>query len=618
MFATGSAAEQVSRSARRPGWPLRRSGWLTLLAAAILLTTACTPWREYFRNGFKVGPNFKPPPGPVAAHWIDANDPRVSSQTADLAQWWTVFNDPVLNALVQTAYRQNLTLKDAGYRVLQARAQLGIARGGLFPQTQAMNGDYYRQAISRDSANRSFVGQRFYDQWDYGFSLSWELDFWGRFRRMIEYAGDTMNASIENYNAALVTLVGDVATAYIQIRTLERQIELTQQNLRLQQETLVLAEARFRGGNTSDLDVEQARTIVNQTASQVPMLEISLRTANNQLCVLLGMPPEDLRKLLGPGAIPIAPKEAVAGVPADLLRRRPDVRQAEYAAAAQSAQIGVAMSELYPHISITGTLDYQSQSLRNLISPGSFQGTAGPTYTWNLLNYGRLFNNVRYQQALFQQLVVDYQNTVLSAAQEVENGMVTFVKSQEQAVALEASVVAAQEAVKIAVAQYRGGMVTFNWVAQLETTLVAEQNLLAQTRGQIAEGLVDVYRALGGGWELRLADPNGVPLLPAQLPPPTPGPPLQTLPQPALTPPPPCVPYGGPVTGENSPASKTSPPQLPAPPSAPPQPGGPPLPPPTPPAPPAGSQQPEQVPASPGQLPALPERLPPVNPGSGS
>jgi NodT family efflux transporter outer membrane factor (OMF) lipoprotein len=507
------SAHNASTGDFKPAWwrrtsRLRRSVWLTLLFGVALLSSSCTPWKEYFRNGFKVGPNFLRPPAPVASKWIDAADARVKSETGDLSRWWTVFNDPVLNSLVDSAYRQNLTLKDAGFRVLQTRAQFGIARGNFFPQTQTANGDYFRQGLSRNAANRGYIGQRFFDQHDLGFTLAWEVDFWGLFRRTIEYAGETMNASVENYDAVLVTLIGDVATTYVQIRTLERQIELTRQNAALQRETLVLATARFQGGTTTDLDVEQARTVVGQTEAEIPLLEISLRQANNHLCVLLGIPPEDLHQQLGTGEIPVAPPSVIAGIPADLLRRRPDVRQAERLAAAQSAQIGIAEAQFYPHISLTGTLDYQSQSLRNLISPGSFQGTVGPTYTWNILNYFRILNNVRYQDALFKQLVVDYQNTVLTAAQETENGMVTFVKSWDQAATLYDSVVAAQTAVIIAIAQYRGGMVDFNRVALLETTLVNQQNLLAQARGQIATGLIDVYRALGGGWELRVAAPT--------------------------------------------------------------------------------------------------------------
>ena len=291
----------------------------------------------------------------------------VDSETGDLSHWWTVFNDPVLNSLVQTAYRQNLTLKDAGYRVLQARAQLGIARGGLFPQTQAMNGDLLspgdqpqlgQSQLRRHSASTT--------SGTYGFTLSWELDFWGRFRRTIESAGNSMNASVENYDAVLVTLLGDVATAYVQIRTLAaRRSSSPRQN--------VLLAAGDAGAGRGPLPAaatprtwtsNRPARIVNQTAAQVPALEISLRMANNQLCVLLGIPPDDLQLLLGPGAIPDGAAGRGgrgAGRPVAAPARR---AQAEYAAAAQSAQIGVAESDFYPHISIVGTLDYQSQNLR--------------------------------------------------------------------------------------------------------------------------------------------------------------------------------------------------------------------------------------------------------------
>lgn len=472
------------------------------------MASGCTPWREYLRNGFKVGPNYCPPGAPVAPAWIDAQDHRLQPAQDDFYSWWTVFNDSHLNELIRTAYQQNLNLKVAGFRVLQARAQLGYARGNLFPQTQTMTGDAYREALSRNAANRSFVGQRFFDQFDYGFNLSWELDFWGRLRRAIESANESFYSSVENYDAVLVTLLGDVANAYIQIRTLEKQIAYTQANVELQSKTLVLAEARFKGGATSDLDVEQARTVLAQTKAQIPVLEISLRQSNNQLCILMGMPPEDLKACLGDGEIPTAPIDVAAGIPADLLRRRPDVKQAEHAAAAQSAQIGIAEAEFYPHISLIGQLDFSSQSLGNIYSPGSFQATLGPSYTWNIVNYGRILNNVKIQDALFNQLITTYQNQVLTAAAEVENGLVTFLKSQEQSRLQSEAVDAAKKAVELALVQYREGRVDFNRVAVLQQTLVQEQNLLAQANGQIATGLVNVYRALGGGWQIRL-EPDG-------------------------------------------------------------------------------------------------------------
>ena len=509
--AIGWSSAIAGRRRQRPDSRIVRICWSVLLFVMLLFTSGCTSWREYFSNGFKVGPNFSRPPAPVAPQWIDAADARVRSEGGDLSRWWTVFKDPVLDSLIDTAYRQNLTLRDAGFRILQARAQLGIAVGNVFPQTQNMSGDYLREAASKNTANRSFIATRFYDQWDYNFNLAWELDFWGRFRRMVESADQSLNVSIENYDAVLVTLLGDVATNYVLIRTLERQIELTRQNVALQGQTLTLANARFQGGTATDLDVEQAKTIMKQTEAQIPVLEIGLRMANNQLCVLLGTPPEDLHKLLGSGNIPTAPATAIVGIPADLIRRRPDVLEAEHAAAAQSAQVGVAEAQFYPHISLTGTLDYSAQKPGKLIEPGSLQGIVGPTYTWNLLNYFRILNNVKYQDALLQQLIVDYQNTVLVAAREVENGLVTYLKSQEETRSQAESVEAAQKAVEIALAQYRGGQVDFNRVAVLETALVQQQNILAQARGQIAIGLIQVYRALGGGWQFRIDPDNPTP-----------------------------------------------------------------------------------------------------------
>ena len=494
-----------------PAWH-RIGAWLHVYLLLVLGgTLGCTPWREYFANGFKVGPNFRRPPAPVASQWIDSRDSRVRAREADLRNWWTVFRDSTLDRLIDTAYRQNLNLRDASFRVLQARARLGISQGTLFPQTQTMNGDYERYAATRNTANRSFIAKRYYDQWDYGFNLLWEIDFWGRIRRMIESADEALNSSVENYDSVLVTLLGDVAFNYVQIRTLQRQIELTEQNVKLQYQTLTLADARFQGGTATDLDVEQARTVTKATEAQIPVLRIALRQANNQLCILMGMPPEDLEKIIGHGPIPTSPPQVVVGIPADLLRRRPDVRAAERLAAAQSAQIGIAEAEFYPHISLLGTLDYSTENLGKLIEPGSFSGTVGPIYSWNILNYFRILNNVRYQEALFQQLVVDYQIAVLNAAREAENGIVTYLQSQEQTRSQSESVDAANKAVEIALAQYRGGQVDFNRVAVVELQLVQQQNLLAQARGQIATGLINVFRALGGGWEIRFDPVHNLP-----------------------------------------------------------------------------------------------------------
>jgi NodT family efflux transporter outer membrane factor (OMF) lipoprotein len=481
---------------------------ITLFAISVL-SAGCTSPLEYIRNGFKVGPNYAKPPAPVANQWIDAADKRVRSETGDLSKWWTVFNDPVLDSLICFAYQQNLTVRVAGFRVLEARAQLLIDAGNLFPQKQQMTGDYTRTGLSERTAN-NFLSfgipgvRRWYSQWDYGFNLSWELDFWGRFRRAVESDVDTLDASIENYDAALVTLCGDLATAYVQYRTFQARIKYAEDNVELQRQTLEITEARFKAGTVSELDVAQARSTMEQTQATIPVLRISLRQSENQMCILLGIPPIELESKLGSAPIPVTPPEVVVGIPADLLRRRPDVRSAERQAAAQSAQIGVAESDFYPHIAITGTMGWSAQEFKDVFRSSAFNGTIGPSFQWNILNYGRVLNNVRLQDAKFQELVATYQNTVLSAAQEVENGIVTYLQSHEQVKYQAASTDDALKAVKLSLVQYKAGIVDFTRVTQLELNLVPLQDTLAQAQGEIATGLVQVYRGLGGGWQIRI------------------------------------------------------------------------------------------------------------------
>ena len=477
------------------------------VAAAGLQLPGCTSPREYVHNGFKVGPNYKRPPAPVAEHWIDVNDKRVRSEEWDDSYWWTVLNDPILNDLVQSAYRQNLTLREAGFRVLQARAELGIAVGEFFPQTQVMNGSVDSHGVSTNVANRVATPTRWFGQWNYGFGLAWELDFWGRFRRAIEAADDTLDASVEEYDDVLVTLVGDVATTYVQIRTLQQQIAYTQQTLGLQRESLAIATAKFKGGQTSEVDVNQGKSDVANTEALIEQQQISLRQLANALCVLLGVPPVDILRKLGEARIPTAPPEVIVGVPADLLRRRPDVRHAERLTAAQSAKIGIAEADFYPQISINATFGWSAQELKDLFAHGSFRELVGPSFQWPILNYGRILNNVRAQDAHFQELVAHYQNTVIKAGEEVENGLVTFLRSHKRARDELEAVKAEADAFKQALSQYKNGLVDYNRVVVIQDRLVQRQQTLADAQGQIVQGLIQVYRALGGGWQIRYDPP---------------------------------------------------------------------------------------------------------------
>ena len=397
-----------------------------------------------------------------------------------------------------------MTLRQAGYRVLEARLQLGIAQGFLFPQTQEAVGGYSRHSVSLQNPNAFATPTRFFSIYSLGFNMAWELDFWGRFRRAIEVADDNLDASVENYDDVLVTLVSDIAANYVQYRTSEQELVYIRTNIGIQEETFDIAQARFQGGQATELDVDQAQSNLAQTKSEVANREIELRTASNQLCILMGIPTEDLTQLLGKGSIPTAPREVALGVPADLVRRRPDVRRQERLAAAQCAEIGIAEADFYPAISILGSVGYSSRNFQDMFSSQAFNGAIGPQFQWKILNYNRIKNNVAFQEAKFEELVAGYQNSVLNAHVEVENGLVKFLWSQQRSIDLAESVDAAQKAVKVAITLYKAGATDFNRVALLQQNLVQQQILLARAMGQIGQGLIEVYKSLGGGWQLRL------------------------------------------------------------------------------------------------------------------
>jgi NodT family efflux transporter outer membrane factor (OMF) lipoprotein len=317
---------------------------------------------------------------------------------------------------------------------------------------------------------------------------------------------------VEDYDAALVTLFADVATNYVQYRVNQQRIKIARDNVRIQEGVLALASQKFQVGTTTRLDVEQARTVLEQTRSTIPAFEILLGQANDTLCTLVGSPPRDLAADLGPGPalgsspIPNTPAWVAAGIPADLLRRRPDVRSAERHVAAQSAQIGVAEADLYPTIFINGTLGWDAADFSQAFSNKSVLGLLIPGFRWNILNYGRILNNVRMQEATLQEMIATYQNQVLSAGREVQVPLRGYLKSREQSEDLARSVTAAKAATEVGVSQYRTGTIDFNRVFNLETTQVQQQDGLATAQGNIALNLIAVYRALGGGWELRLKD----------------------------------------------------------------------------------------------------------------
>ena len=461
-----------------------------------------------FPGCVRVGPDFKQPATGLAPDWTEIKDPRLNKDLPRDRDWWEYFQDPVLSRLISRAAGQNLTLRQAGLRVLEARAQLAQTAGQLFPQSQQVSGHIQYNRISERSLQAGFTGSQ-YGQSDVAFSAAWEIDFWGKYRRAIESAEASWLSTIDDYDSALVSLTADVADAYLLIRTLGKRIGIARQNVVVQEDNLKIVEARVRFGLTTDLDLEQARTALINTRSSIPVLETRLRQTQNALSLLLGLPPGDLSELLtGPGEIPVPPAQIAVGVPADLLRRRPDIRSLEQLARAQGARIGLAKADLYPAFSLSGffgflSTDVGQNHLTDLLRWDARTWQIGPSFQWNLFNFGRIKNNVRVQDARFEQQVTAYQNSVLKAQQEVENALAAYLKSQDRAALLAQGAEAARRALDLSLLQYREGAKDFTTVLIAQQTLLSQQDNLTDTLGTIALNLVAVYRALGGGWEIR-------------------------------------------------------------------------------------------------------------------
>jgi len=470
-----------------------RTGLIGSIAFAVLIA-GCTGPREWIAKGFKVGPDYCMPAVRFGQDWIDADDRRVLSNRVDHAAWWTTFNDPVLNQLVAEAYGQNLTLREAGARIREARALRGIVCGRRFPQAQDVSAAYSHNLSTGTGIDRHF------SVWNGSFNLAWEIDFWGRFRRAVEAADADLDASVFDYGDVVVTLVADVAATYVDIRTLQTRLVLVGRNVDNQRKTYQLTETRFLGGETSEIDVQQAKSSLAQTEAFVPQLEIALRQAQNQLCVLLGIPPQDITLRLGDGEIPTVAPEIALGIPAETLLQRPDVRRAERELAAQSALIGIAESDLYPQITLRGNVGVSANQFDELFRNGSSFGSVGPSLRWKILNYGRILGNIEFQEARFCQLLARYRQAVLLANAEAENAIIEFLKSQ---VRLESQLEAAEAAAKtndLITLKLIEGEADINRVFNVQNFKTQQEESAAVARGDVAQNLISICRALGGGW----------------------------------------------------------------------------------------------------------------------
>ncbi|MGD8342795.1 MAG: TolC family protein [Desulfobacterales bacterium] len=493
----------------KKGFPRRRATTLKLAAFGILAAvwlSGCT----------MVGPDFVKPEAPVQSEWIESRDPEIKTEPADYRDWWSVFNDPVLNSLVETAYQQNLPLQIAGLRIFQTRAQLGVLIGNVYPQQQQGRGGAEYNRLSKNSPNSLNVDDSFW-QYNAGFDVTWELDVWGKFRRAIESGVADLESSIADYDDILVSLTAEVARTYVLLRTFEERLEIARENVKIQQRSLEIAEIRFKAGAVTELDVVQAKSLLRNTEAFIPRFEAGIRQAKNALATLLGKLPGEIDHMLrGPGQIPRAPSQIVVDVPAELLRRRPDIQLAEYQIATQTPLIGVSKAELFPAFELFGSFGLLSSSSRNTQSGGrngsgfsdlfesdSFEFFGGPSFRWNLFNYGRINNRVRIEDAILQQLIVNYEDTVIKAQQEVEDSLVGFLRKQEEAGFLLGSVQASQRSVDLSLLQYKEGLVDYQRVLDTQRFLTDQQDIWTATRGDVILNLIGMYKAMGGGWQIR-------------------------------------------------------------------------------------------------------------------
>jgi NodT family efflux transporter outer membrane factor (OMF) lipoprotein len=467
------------------------------------LVSACAP----------VGPDFVRPDSEANEQWSDYAREEFQFAPQDAVEWWGVLNDPVLDQLVAAARQNNNNIRIAGLRVLEARAALGVALGNRYPQAQVLAGDATALGLSESNANFSPAADLNYTQYNLGVSASWELDFWGKFRRGIESADANLLASIASYDDALVLLTAQIADIYTVIRTTEEQLRIARENLVLQERSYDIVEVLYRHGASNELDVQQAQTLLLSTRATIPSLEITLRQSHHALATLLGLPPADLSQALGgEGLIPEVPKQIMVGVPADMLRQRPDVRRAELQAMSQNAQVGVAKSGLYPSFSIGGSLGLAASGDTNTTRTGdsgigdlfrsdSVTYAVGPSFVWPFLNYGRIKNNVRVQDARLQQALVQYRESVIQAAREVEDAMAGYIGSQEQDAILTETVESARRSTELSMIRYQEGFADYQRVLDAQQALFGQQQRYVQNKGFAIRSLIAVYKALGGGWQ---------------------------------------------------------------------------------------------------------------------
>jgi NodT family efflux transporter outer membrane factor (OMF) lipoprotein len=424
-----------------------------------------------------------------------------------LADWWNTLDDPLLTQLVERAVKGNLDLKLAQSRLREERARRGIARADRFPTITA-DGSVTRQKTSKESN----IGKES-DLFSTGFDASWEVDLFGGIKRSIESAEASLEARNEELNDTLVTLVAEVALNYIEIRSFQARLEAAEKSQKSQEDSLQIVQDRLDSGLTTTLSLEQAKYNLESTKAEIPSLQTGIEQGKNGLAVLLGEFPGSLKKELKEfKKIPITPVEVVVGVPADLLRRRPDVRLRERELAAQTALVGVATADLYPKLTLFGSIGLESLSAASLLTGPAAAFQIGPKVTWNVFNAGRIRQNIKVEDERQEQALIQYESSVLTAVNDVENALIDYAQEQVRRKSLQRSMQSAKRAASLARELYTAGLSDFIGVLDAERALFSFQNQLASSEGQVTSNLIRLFKALGGGWKpLMVNAPQEVP-----------------------------------------------------------------------------------------------------------
>jgi NodT family efflux transporter outer membrane factor (OMF) lipoprotein len=459
-----------------------------LLTSCLLGISGCTT----------VGPDYKAPKMATPTNWTSELQGGLSGGAAEtnlLERWWTVFHDPVLSDLVERARAGNLDLRQAEARVRESRAQRGMARAALFP-TVGANASASRTAASKEAGNGQTT-----DFFATTLDASWELDMFGGKRRSLESASATWQASQESLRDVLVSLLAEVALNYVEVRSYQELLSITESNVLTRSETYDMTRWRREAGLTTQLDEDQAKQSLEEVRAQVPTLRTNLEQAKYRLAVLTGQPPGALKDLLAQQKpVPGTPAEVAVGVPADLLRRRPDVRAAERQLAAQTAQIGVAKAQLYPNFSLVGTLGLESLEYANLYSASARAAQGLAKAAWAIFDGGSIRQNIKLQTAKQEQALGFYESTVLTALKDVESALVGYANEQVRRDSLVAAMKAGQSAFELARSQYSSGLVSFQTVVDTQQSLLSTQDQLAVSQARVTSNLISLYKALGGGW----------------------------------------------------------------------------------------------------------------------